>query len=237
MNEISAELNEKFKNSSIEELLKYFYTAFDSNKVVFTSSLGAEDQVLTDIISKINPEIQIITIDTGRLFYETYNLIEKTKLKYNLNLKLLFPDKEEVEKMVNEKGINLFYESIEKRRQCCEIRKINSLKRAISGVDVWITGLRKNQSVTRTNFEMIEWNDEYKILKVNPLINWSEEDVWNYIRLHKVPYNELHNKNYPSIGCQPCTRAISEGDDLRSGRWWWENPEHKECGLHQRKKI
>lgn len=219
------------KGRNAEEVLDYFADNYPG-KVVLGSSLGAEDQVLTDMISKINKNITVFTLDTGRLFPETYELIDTTNKKYNINIKVYFPDRTAVEEMVNSKGINLFYDSVENRKLCCNIRKIEPLKQALPGNDVWITGLRKDQSLIRFNTRFVDWDDTHKIIKVNPLLNWAEKDVWKYIKDHDVPYNPLHDKGFPSIGCQSCTRAVQADEDFRSGRWWWEDPEHNECGLH-----
>ncbi len=231
--EFALELNKRFSNAQPEELLKYFLSSF-SRKIALASSFGVEDQVLIDMIVKIDPHTKIFTLDTGRLFYETYDLIERTSNKYKVDIKVFFPSSQEVEEMVNEKGINLFFQSVENRKECCRVRKIEPLKRAFKGLDVWICGLRREQSVTRIDMQPIEWDDANGLIKINPLIDWSEQMVWNYIREHKVPYNPLHDKGFASIGCQPCTRAIEPGEDVRAGRWWWENPDTKECGLHKR---
>ncbi|HNW98963.1 MAG TPA: phosphoadenylyl-sulfate reductase [Bacteroidales bacterium] len=227
------ELNKKFAKAETQEVLKYFFNEY-KNKIVFASSLGLEDQVITDMIVKINPNANIFTLDTGRIFPETYELLEKTNKHYNINIKIFFPDFTEVEKMVNKKGINLFYESVENRKLCCKIRKTQSLKRALTGMDAWICGLRREQSITRFATPLVEWDKENNLIKINPLYEWTEQQVWDYIKKNNVPYNTLHDKNFPSIGCQPCTRAINKGDDIRSGRWWWEEPENKECGLHKK---
>jgi phosphoadenosine phosphosulfate reductase len=179
---------------------------------------------------------KVFTLDTGRLFPETYELIEKTNRKYGIKIEVYFPDYRRVEEMVRTKGINLFYESVENRKLCCHIRKIEPLKRAFENLEVWICGLRKDQSVTRFFTQAVEWDETNGLIKINPLINWTEKMVWDYIRQHEVPYNTLHDKGFPSIGCQPCTRAVNKGEDIRSGRWWWEMPEQKECGLHGRGK-
>ena len=160
-------------------------------------------------------------------------MIERTNLTYGIKIRLYFPDYREVEEMVAAHGVNLFYESIEKRRLCCHVRKLTPLKRAFAGLQVWICGLRREQSVTRRSDECVEWDAQNGLLKLNPLIDWTEAQVWDYIRSHAVPYNKLHDAGFPSIGCQPCTRAIHPGEDIRAGRWWWEDPTHKECGLHQ----
>ena len=216
-----------------EDVLNWFLLEFEG-KVAFSTSLGAEDQVITRMISDIDRSARVFTLDTGRLFPETYDLIDTTSKKYGLNIEIMFPDADRVESMVNSKGINLFYDSIENRKLCCHIRKIEPLKRAFEGLDAWICGLRRDQSVTRKDIQLVEWDDTNGLIKVNPLIDWTEEQVWNYIRGNHVPYNQLHDKGYPSIGCQPCTRAILPGEDVRAGRWWWENPDSRECGLHKK---
>ncbi|MDR1581722.1 MAG: phosphoadenylyl-sulfate reductase [Prevotellaceae bacterium] len=226
------ELNRKFSGTNPEKALKYFLAFFDS-RIALSSSLSLEDQILTDMIMSINPEVRIFTLDTGRLFPETYDLIDRTNAKYGIKIEIFFPNCVDVQEMVNAEGINLFYESVEKRKKCCHIRKIEPLKRAFSGLDAWICGLRKEQSVTRRDMQMIEWDEGNNLLKINPLINLSEQQVWEYVRIHNVPYNRLHDNGFTSIGCQPCTRAIKSGEDIRAGRWWWESPAHKECGLHK----
>ncbi len=231
MTEVAQRLNEELKKKTAEEILQYFIHNYDGN-VGLATSLGAEDQVLTDMIVAIDQETKIFTLDTGRVFPETYQTLTETNKRYGIKIKVYFPKQKEVEQMVNAKGINLFYESIENRKLCCHIRKIEPLQRALSDVDVWVTGLRKDQSVTRFFTPLVEWDDLNKVMKVNPLLAWSEKDVWRYIKEKNVPYNALHDKGFPSIGCQPCTRAIEKGEDVRAGRWWWELPEHKECGLH-----
>lgn len=230
--EINA-LNKRFSEAGIEEVLDYFLSEF-KGRIALSSSLGAEDQVLTDMVVRIDPEVKIFTLDTGRMFPENYELIDKTNKAYDLNMEICFPDYVEVEEMVNKKGINLFYESMENRKMCCHIRKIEPLKRALRDLDIWICGLRSDQSVTRINTHLLEWDEPNGLLKLNPLVNWTHEQVWEYIREKKVPYNKLHDKGFLSIGCQPCTRALQSGEDVRAGRWWWEKPESKECGLHNR---
>ena len=202
-------------------------------RIAFATSLGAEDQVLTDMIVSIDPSVKISTLDTGRLFQETYDILDITEKKYGIKIGICFPDADRVANMVKEKGINLFYESIENRKLCCNIRKSEPLMKALSGMDAWITGLRKEQSVTRRDIETVEWDDIHQLVKINPLINWTHQQVWDYINEKKIPYNALHDKGFPSIGCLPCTQAVLPGEDIRSGRWWWELPENKECGLHQ----
>jgi len=226
-------LNAQFANSTPEEVVGYFINRY-GNKIALSSSLGAEDQVLTHIVWTINSQTTVFTLDTGRLFPETYDLIDRTSKKYKNQIKVYFPDSKKIETMVNEKGINLFYNSVENRKLCCHLRKIEPLQRAFASLDAWICGLRSQQSVTRSNIQIVEWDANNGLLKINPLANWTEEQVWNYIKTNKIPYNPLHDKNYPSIGCQPCTQPVQPGQDIRAGRWWWENPETKECGLHKR---
>lgn len=227
-------LNERFQGKPAAEILSYFLNEF-RGRITFASSLGLEDQVLTHLITQIDPKVRIFTLDTGRLFPEIYDLIARTNSRYGINMEVFFPAAKKVEKMVREKGINLFFESVENRKLCCYTRKIEPLHRALENFDVWITGLRREQSVTRNHMSLVEKDDNnHGRVKINPLIDWTEKDIWDYIHAHNIPYNILHDQGFPSIGCQPCTRAIQAGDDLRSGRWWWEMPEHKECGLHQR---
>lgn len=225
------ELNEKFLNSKPEEILEYFLKEFKQDAAL-SSSFGAEDQVLTDMILKLDKDANIFTLDTGRLHPETYDVMDATNLKYGVKVNVFFPKNEDVQDLYSLQGINGHFESIENRKRCCGIRKMEPLKRALKPLKVWVTGLRAAQSVTRTDMPVIEYDENFEVIKVNPLINWSEDDVWNYIKTNNVPYNKLHDQGYPSIGCAPCTRPVKSGEDIRSGRWWWENPEHKECGLH-----
>ncbi|NVO18179.1 MAG: phosphoadenylyl-sulfate reductase [Bacteroidetes bacterium] len=225
------ELNDRLRGLSPELVLAEVLKVF-GNKIGFSSSLGAEDQVITAMLAGIDKSVKIFTLDTGRMFPETYELLHRTVSRYGLDIQIFFPAAGQVEDMVRSKGINLFYESIENRKLCCNIRKIEPLRRALSGLDAWITGLRSDQSVTRHEMKMVEWDETHGIIKINPLIDWKKEDVWNFIREMNIPYNSLHDKGFPSIGCQPCTRAIEDGEDIRAGRWWWENPDSKECGLH-----
>lgn len=227
------ELNKTFSNKNSQDVLKYFLERF-TGRIGLSSSLGLEDQALTHMICTIDRSTKIFTLDTGRLFPETYSLINKTNLTYDIKIQIYFPDYKKVEEMVSTKGINLFYESVEFRHLCCNIRKVEPLKRALQGLDVWITGLRREQNITRKNMQLVEWDEDDEIIKLNPLIEWSEREVKDYIKTHNVPYNTLHDKGFPSIGCLPCTRAIKDDEDIRAGRWWWENPEHRECGLHKR---
>lgn len=226
-------INEMLAGKSSQEVIEWFLKDFEG-KVAFSTSLGAEDQVITQMIAQVGVPADIFTLDTGRLFPETYNLLDLTSKKYDLNIRVMFPDASRVENMVNEKGINLFYDSIENRKLCCHIRKIEPLKRAFAGLDAWICGLRREQSVTRKDMRLVEWDENNDLIKVNPMIEWTETELWDYIKANHIPYNKLHDTGFPSIGCQPCTRAILPGEDVRAGRWWWENPETRECGLHKK---
>ena len=200
--------------------------------VVFATSLGAEDQVLTHLIGTSDFSIDAFMLDTGRLFEETYSLLEKTRATYPMAIRVYFPDAFEVETAVNAHGPNFFREKVAWRQRCCAIRKVAPLKRALAGRKAWVTGLRRDQSTTRGDLQVLEWDASNEMVKINPLWNWTTEDVWAFIRDHGVPYNELHDQGFPSIGCAPCTRAVGPDEDLRAGRWWWELPEQKECGLH-----
>lgn len=215
---------------SLSEGLKFITDKFTEG-VVFSTSLGQEDQVITDAIFRNDLPVKVFTLDTGRLFYEHYELLAKNKSKYKKNTKVYFPDAKDVEKYVNEKGINAFYYSVENRKECCFIRKVKPLNRALEGAKVWITGLRSEQSENREKMPMIEWEEDRKLYKFNPLIHWTYQDVLDYIEKEKVQDLPLHKKGYISVGCAPCTRAIVAGENPRAGRWWWEDSK-KECGLH-----
>jgi len=231
--ELLEKLKEQTKEMTAFELLSYLINK-ESKDLAFATSLGIEDQVITDMISSLDSSIRIFVLDTGRLFPETYDLIERTNSRYNIKIEIFFPNAESVENMVNKKGINLFYNSVENRQLCCRIRKIEPLKRALKDVKIWITGLRNEHSVSRAESSRIEWDDTNQLIKVNPLIDWKEKNVWDYISKKNIPFNSLYNKGFKSIGCQPCTRAVDLGENPRAGRWWWENNENKECGLHRR---
>jgi len=227
------EYNLLFSGAGPEEVMAFFLEKY-GQKLTFSTSLGAEDQVITHMLSSISKDFSIFTLDTGRLFPETLDLIDKTNKRYGISIKIFFPDSAQVESMVNAKGINLFYESIENRKECCHIRKIVPMRRALRGAEAWISGLRAEQSVTRKGLQAVEWDKNFNLIKINPLRDWTEEMLWDYIRSNNIPYNPLHDKGYPSIGCQPCTRAVGPDEDVRAGRWWWELPEMKECGLHRK---
>lgn len=202
------------------------------NKIIFSTSFGLEDQVITHIIFSKNIPIKIFTLDTGRLFPETYSVWSRTKEIYNKNISSYSPYTETIQNLVSEKGPNSFYESVENRQECCYIRKVEPLKRALKGNEIWVTGIRKEQSASRNNLSPVEWDENNHIIKYHPLFDWGFEEVKSFISKNHVPYNPLHDKGFPSIGCQPCTRAVKPGDDPRSGRWWWEDAIKKECGLH-----
>jgi phosphoadenosine phosphosulfate reductase len=221
------------KTTAARALLRQI--AGDFAPAVFANSLGAEDMVLTDLIVGDKLGIEIFSLDTGRLPLETYDLIAEVKKHYGLALKLYYPRHELVEAWTRDNGINAFYESVELRKGCCFVRKVEPLQRALAGRKAWITGMRAQQSATRDGLPVRAFDEGNGLEKFNPLSDWSEIEVWAYIKLNKVPYNALHDKFYPSIGCAPCTRNVTPGEDVRSGRWWWENPESKECGLHVRK--
>ena len=202
---------------------------------VLASSFGAEDMVLTDLIARHALPIRIFTLDTGRLPEETYALIDRTRERYAIAIDIYTPDARALQGFVRENGVNAFYRGVELRKACCAVRKTEPLARALVAKGAWITGLRRSQSVTRTAVAIEEFDTAHGLPKFNPLVDWSDDDVWTYVRTRGVPYNALHDRGYPSIGCAPCTRAVAPGEDIRAGRWWWENPEHKECGLHNRR--
>ncbi|MDN3668896.1 phosphoadenylyl-sulfate reductase [Echinicola jeungdonensis] len=228
--ELIDDLSVRVEKLSIVEAISQLCELYPG-KVVFSTSLGQEDQVITEIIAKNKLPVNIFTLDTGRLFYETYDLLSRTEAKYKVKIKTYFPKSESVEELVNDMGINGMYLSPENRKNCCYVRKVEPLKRALEGNTIWITGLRSEQSNNRSSMRKIEWDEGNQILKYNPLLDWSMDDMLQYIQDNKIPYNPLHDKGFVSIGCAPCTRAIEPGEDPRAGRWWWENSK-KECGLH-----
>ena len=230
--EIIKNIEEKILSLNTIDLIKYILE--NHKNIAFSTSLGAEDQVITDMIYKVDKKTKVFTLDTGRLHSQTYKVMDETNLKYGVKIEIFFPKYEDVQNLYKSQGVNGHFETIENRKNCCNIRKIEPLKRALKDVNIWITGLRATQSVTREAMPLIEWDDNFKVVKINPLINWSEEEVWDYIKENRVPYNKLHDMGFPSIGCEPCTRAIKDGEDIRAGRWWWEDPAHKECGLHKK---
>lgn len=225
--------NDDWESKTPEEILAWALGEFQP-RIALAASFGAEDVVVLDMLTKLNPEARVFTLDTGRLPAETYALMDAIRERYGLSIEVYFPQAEAVEAMVRERGVNLFYRSIEDRKLCCGVRKVEPLDRALQGLDAWITGLRREQAVTRTQVRKVEVDpDRGGMVKVNPLADWTWDQVWAYIRTYNVPYNALHDRGYPSIGCTPCTRAVQPGEDPRAGRWWWETPETKECGLHR----
>ena len=228
------ELNDQLSQLSAQEIVACAVRKL-GNRVILASSFGAEDVVLIDMLCKATASPRIFLLDTGRLHQETYDIVDRIRARYGVEIEAYFPQTDAVQELIRVKGANSFYESVENRKECCFIRKVEPLARALSGVDAWVTGLRRSQSVTRGELPKIEIDGAHGgILKINPLADWSEEEVWDYIRTNDVPYNKLHDQGFPSIGCAPCTRAVQPGEDIRAGRWWWESPEHKECGLHIR---
>jgi phosphoadenosine phosphosulfate reductase len=225
------ELNNIVKSLDTVEALNFLADKF-KDEIVFTTSFGYEDQVITDLIFKNNINIDIVTLDTGRLFKETYKTFSQTLDTYNKKIKVYFPDNKTVEKMMTEKGPYSFYNSIENRKECCNIRKVEPLNRALQGIKCWVTGIRAEQSPNREGMLFFELDEQRQIIKYNPLLNYTFDNVKKYIKQNNVPYNVLHDKNYVSIGCEPCTRAIQPDEDFRAGRWWWESDSKKECGLH-----
>jgi phosphoadenosine phosphosulfate reductase len=223
-------LQEKVRDLSPAEALVLLGDLFPG-KVTFSTSLGQEDQVITQMIAQSNAQVSIFSLDTGRLFPETLDLLSRTESKYKIRIKVLYPERPSVENLVANIGINGFYESVENRKMCCYVRKVEPLKRALKGQQIWVTGLRAEQSANRAGMEKIEWDEANQIVKFNPLLDWSFDEMIAYIQQHQVPYNPLHDKGFISIGCASCTRAILPGEDARAGRWWWEDSK-KECGLH-----
>ena len=217
--------------SGLEDYLLQI-ASLEGVRVALSSSLSWEDQVLTHAIYSQDLPIRVFTLDTGRLFPETYSVIESTRQRYQKELEVYFPDYQAVEQLVTQKGPNSFYESLENRKECCFIRKVEPLNRGLKEVDVWVTGLRADHSENRSGLELVEWDEQRQIVKINPLANWSLDEVKAYIRKYNVPYNTLQDRGFVSLGCQPCTRAIREGESFRAGRWWWEDSSKKECGLH-----
>ncbi|MBI4247554.1 MAG: phosphoadenylyl-sulfate reductase [Candidatus Rokubacteria bacterium] len=224
------------ESQSAEDILAGALERFHP-RIALAASFGAEDMVLIDLLARLDPRARVFTLDTGRLPAETYELIDAVRARYGFAVEIYVPRTEAVEAMVREHGVNLFYASVENRKRCCEVRKVEPLGRALAGLEAWITGLRRDQAVTRVAVDKVEVDRSHGgILKLNPLADWTWDDVWQYLRAHDVPYNALHDRGYPSIGCAPCTRAVEPGEDLRAGRWWWETPETKECGLHVAKR-
>lgn len=226
-------LNQLSQIENLEEGLR-FLSENAEDKIVFSTSFGIEDQVISHaVFSQKLRNIETFTLDTGRLFPETYAVWDKTLLQYNQPIRVYYPDSDKLESYVNRNGINGFYNSVEQRKECCHIRKVVPLQKAVKDAKIWITGLRAQQSDNRNNLKIIQWDEQYQLYKYNPLLNWSTDAVVQYLKQKGVPYNSLHDQNYISIGCAPCTRAVKSGEDFRAGRWWWEDQSKKECGLHK----
>jgi phosphoadenosine phosphosulfate reductase len=235
------ELIEQTRGLGPEELLAFVFRRFGA-RVALASALGPESQIIVQMMSRMNlhadadksqpTPARIFTIDTGRLSQETYDLIDATRKQYGLAIEVLFPDRADLEGLLRDHGVNMFYQGIEQRKACCRARKVLPLRRKLSQLDAWITGLRREQSVTRRAVETVEWDENHGLFKINPLADWPATRVWEYVHAYGVPYNALHGRGYPSIGCVPCTRPVAPGQGIRDGRWWWETPEKKECGLH-----
>ena len=228
-----AKSNKDFEDLTTAEIVTWALERF-SPRIGLACSFQAEESVLIDLMHRVRgADFRLFTLDTGRLNQETYDCMDAIRDRYGVQIEVFFPEATGVEKMVRENGLNLFYNSVELRKLCCGVRKVEPLNRALKDLDAWVTGLRREQAVTRMDVRKVELDKEHgDIVKINPLVDWSYDDVWDYIRKNNVPYNRLHKQGYPSIGCAPCTRAVKPGEDLRAGRWWWENPNTKECGLH-----
>jgi phosphoadenosine phosphosulfate reductase len=228
-----AKSSQDFEDLTTAEIVTWALARF-SPRVGLACSFQAEESVLIDLMHRVRgADFRLFTLDTGRLNQETYDCMDAIRERYGVQIEVFFPEATGVEKMVRENGLNLFYNSVELRKLCCGIRKVEPLNRALKNLDAWMTGLRREQAVTRVDVRKVELDKDHgDIVKVNPLVDWSYDDVWEYIRKNNLPYNRLHKQGYPSIGCAPCTRAVKPGEDLRAGRWWWENPNTKECGLH-----
>lgn len=231
MNKLN-EIEKVIENKSAEEILKTL-SQISSESIVFSTSLGYEDQVITHMIFSANLNISVFTLDTGRLFPETYSVLNSTLSRYKKQIQVFYPNTNAVENLVSQKGPFSFYDSADNRKECCYIRKVEPLKRALKGHTIWITGIRADQSGNRSDMPMVEWDESNQLIKIHPLLNWTLKEVKDFIFKNNIPYNPLHDKGFVSIGCQPCTRAIKPGEDFRAGRWWWEDASKKECGLHK----
>ena len=232
MSNLVNDIQQHTSNLQPVEALAYLAQQY-AGKIVFSTSFGWEDQVITHLIFKNNLPIKVFTLETGRLFPETYYVWNRTLEMYGQPIHAYYPQHAAVEQMVSTKGPSSFYESVDNRKECCHIRKVEPLKRALAGNEIWITGIRAEQSANRQGIHNVEWDEGNQLIKFHPLFSWTLNDVKEYIKTHNVPYNPLHDKGFPSIGCAPCTRAVHEGEDFRAGRWWWEDQSKKECGLHE----
>jgi len=232
-----SELSKALRDLAEHSISQLRAAVAEYKNVCYANSLGSESMVLTDLIWGAVPDIEMFSIDTGRLYPETYDLIERVQQRYGRTLRIYFPDAQRLESWVGRNGINGFRDGIEQRHGCCRTRKVEPFRRAVSGRGAWITGIRRGQSASRALAAPVEWDGEYGLHKISPLLDWTENDIWDYIRKKRLPYNSLHDVGFPSIGCAPCTRAVQPGEDERSGRWWWERSESRECGLHPRRQI
>lgn len=230
--DLASEISAETSGMGIQETLRYLATRFQG-EIVFSTSFGQEDQIITDMIFTANLPVLVFTLDTGRHFEETYKVMNQTLAKYDKKIKVCFPEKDHVEKLLTKKGPFSFYESAENRKECCHIRKVEPLRKVLNQASCWITGLRSTQSDARQSLQRISYDAANRVIKYNPLLDWSVDEVTEYLKINHVPYNVLHDRGFLSIGCAPCTRAVSPGEDIRAGRWWWENNTAKECGLHQ----
>ncbi len=228
---LNSQLNSQIGRLNISQSLHLLLERFPG-QVCFSTSFSMEDQVILHHLAEENLDVTIFTLDTGRNFPETYSVWNSSLEKYHLPIKAYTPESLSLQKYINQKGPNAFYESVENRKECCYIRKLEPLKRAIAGQKIWITGIRAEHSGNRSQLHLLEWDDSNQIHKYNPLLHWTQDAVQSYISRHNIPYNILHDRGFVSIGCQPCTRAIRVGEDFRAGRWWWEDADKKECGLH-----
>jgi phosphoadenosine phosphosulfate reductase len=229
---VDESLAESIEASDAPGVLRWAAETF-GDRIALATSFSAEDMVVLDLMAQIWPRPRVFTLDTGRLPEETYAVLDETRERYDVDLEVFFPDADRVERMVREHGVNLFYRSVDLRKLCCQVRKVEPLRRALAPLDGWICGLRREQSVTRQGLRKLETDTAHgNIVKLAPLADWTSAQVWEYVKAHDLPYNKLHDRGFPSIGCAPCTRAVAEGEDERAGRWWWESPEQKECGLH-----
>lgn len=226
-----AQIKNEIEELDAMDVIRYVDQKF-KNETVFSTSFGIEDQVITHMLAEAGSSASIFTLETGRLFPETYYVWNRTLEKYKLPIKAYYPNTQAVESLVSLKGPSSFYESVENRKECCFIRKIEPLQRAIQGYKVWITGIRAEQSANREDMDIVEWDEANQIIKIHPIFHWTLADVESFLKANFIPYNPLHDKGFPSIGCQPCTRAVQKGEDFRAGRWWWEDKSKKECGLH-----
>jgi len=237
MNNQASDLPTALRERAEDSISQLRAAVGDYKNVCYANSFGSESVVLTDLIWGFVPEIEIFTIDTGRLYPETYDLIDRIQQRYDRALRVFYPDARDLEEWVAKNGINGFRDGLAERHGCCGIRKVEPFKRAVAGRAAWVTGIRRGQSASRAEAAPVEWDGAYGLYKVSPLLDWSEKEIWEYIRKKRLPYNRLHDAGYPSIGCAPCTRAVQPGEDPRSGRWWWERADSRECGLHPRRKV